>query len=409
MSETDTSPLAGARRAWPLLLSFGMSSFALGLSQPIVPLFSLDLGASAVAVGFVLSARWASRLVVDMPLGAISERRGRRAVFVGGTALEALAGLVAALSPSWEWLVLARMIEGVGVGATTTAGLAAAADLSAPGSRGRMLSWYGSAQLFGFWFGPLVGGALGSAFGLRAPLLLYAVIAACALLPALLVRDTATSPRQTGSHRAAFGQLFRSRDFLLIALVSFVVFFTMTGALMTAMPLFAVQELHAGADFVGLALFLSSTVAFLLLYPSGLLSDRRGRRGVIVALLGVTAVALFLLASASSAPVVLVAVLVLGAGSALRGPATAAYVMDAGQHAGHGTTAGAFRALGDIGSTLGPIVASVTFAISFRSFFIVNACIALAIGLVFWRFAHPNPGARYRDEVAIGSDSPAGL
>lgn len=398
MSRADTAPLASARRAWPLLLSFGLSSFAIGLSQPIVPLFSLDLGASAIAVGFVLSVRWASRLVVDMPLGALSERRGRRAVFTSGVVLVALAGLISALSPTWQWLLLARAVEGVGVGATTTAGLAAAADLSTPLTRGQMLGWYQSAQLLGFWFGPLIGGAVGGAFGLRAPLALYAAIAAVAILPALLVRDDATAPRHTGSNRAAFGALFRSRDFMLIALVSFVVFFTMTGALMTAMPLFAVQEMNAGPGFVGLALFLSSTVGFLLLYPSGLISDRRGRRGIVVLLLAAMGLALLLLGLANSGPIVLLAVLGLGAGNSLRGPATAAYVMDAGRHAGYGATAGAFRALGDIGSTLGPIVASLTFVMSYRTFFIVDAVIAVAVGLVFWRYASPDPG-RIREEV----------
>ena len=224
------------------------------------------------------------------------------------------------------------MVEGVGVGATTTAGLAAAADLSTPLTRGRMLSWYQSAQLLGFWFGPLIGGLV-ACVRIAWPLV-YAVIAAVAILPALLVRDTANAARHTGSHRAAFGALFRNRDFLLIALVSFVVFFTMTGALMTAMPLFAAHDMNAGPEFVGVALFLSSTVGFLLLYPSGLISDRRGRRGIIVALLAVAALALLLLAVATSGPIVLLAVLGLGAGNVLRGPATAAYVMDAGRHAG---------------------------------------------------------------------------
>ncbi len=394
MIQADPSTRATARRAWPLLLAFGLSSLGIGLSQPIVPLFSLELGASAVAVGFVLSARWASRLVVDMPLGALSERRGRSSVFAVGVALVAIAGTISALSPTWEWLLVARMVEGVGVGATTTAGLAAAADMSTARTRARMIGWYQSAQLLGFWFGPLIGGAVGGLFGLRAPLMLYAVIASVAILPALLVRDHVASPRHTGSHRAAFGALFRSRDFLLIALVSFVVFFTMTGALMTAMPLFAANQLAAGPGFVGVALFLASTVGFLLLYPTGLISDRRGRRGVVVVLLIATALALLVMAFAQSPAIVLAAVLGLGAGNALRGPATAAYVMDAGRHAGFGATAGAFRALGDIGSTLGPVVASLTFALSDRAFFMVDALIALVAGLVFWRFASANPGVQ---------------
>jgi MFS family permease len=191
---------------------------------------------------------------------------------------------------------------------------------------------------------------------------------------------------------AALRILARNRDFLLISGVSFVVFFTMTGAQFTALPLFAVDELNVGADFIGWALFLSNTVGFVMLYPSGIVSDRYGRRAIILVLLASMAVGLVAMALSTSAAWILLASLAMGGGNALRGPAMQAYVMDAGRAGGHGATAGAFRAIGDLGSTLGPMLATAMVGIGFRSFFLLNAAIVVVAFALFWRWAAARPG-----------------
>lgn len=378
---------------WPLLAALTLSSLGVGVSLPIIPLFSLELGASAFAVGLIVSLRWASRLIADIPVGTASEQFGRRVIFIGGILLVAMSGIASAMAPTWELLLIARVLEGVGAGMSTTAGLAAVADLSTPATRGRHLSAYQASQRLGYWFGPLVGGLVGAALDLRSALWVYAGLAIAAVVPALFVRESRQhAPVVHASPWGSLALLARSRDFRLISLVSFVVFFTMTGAQFTALPLLAANELKVDAAFVGWALFLSNTVGFALLYPSGAISDRYGRRMIIIILLATMAAGLVLLAAASNAAWILVAAIVMGGGNALRGPAMQAYVMDAGAHGGHGATAGAFRAVGDLGSTLGPIVATALIAIGYGTFFIVNAAIAVVALLVFWRWASARPG-----------------
>lgn len=378
---------------WPLLVALTLSSLGIGVSLPIVPLFALELQASAVIVGVIVAMRWASRLLADIPLGTASERYGRRLIFIGGIVLVAISGIASALAPSWEWLLLARIIEGIGAGGSSTAGLAAVADLSTPATRGRHLASYQASQRIGFWFGPLIGGIVGAGIDLRAALWVYAGLATLAIAPALLVRESRQhAPVSHASPLTALGTLARERDFLLISAVSFVVFFTMTGAQFTALPLYASEELGLEADFVGWALFLSNTVGFVLLYPSGAISDRFGRRTIIVVLLASMAAGLVMLALAGTAGWILLASVVMGGGNALRGPAMQAYVMDAGRASGHGATAGAFRAVGDLGSTLGPIAATAMIGIGYSGFFIVNAILALAALYLFGRYASARPG-----------------
>lgn len=391
MGEPGAEPPRASPRA--LLIALGLSSLGIGVSLPIIPLFALDLGAAAFAVGLIVAMRWASRLVADIPVGAASERHGRRFVFVAGIIGVAISGVLSAVAPSWEWLLFARVVEGIGAGMSTTAGLAAVADLSTPATRGRHLSSYQAAQRVGFWFGPLIGGSIAAATDLRMALWAYAALAIVAIVPAMFVSESRHhAPAVHASPITALRLLARNRDFLLISGVSFVVFFTMTGAQFTALPLFAVDELGVGADFVGWALFLSNTVGFAMLYPSGIVSDRYGRRAIILVLLAATAVGLVAMAASTSAAWILLASLAMGGGNALRGPAMQAYVMDAGRAGGHGATAGAFRAIGDLGSTLGPVLATAMIGIGFRSFFVLNAGLVLVALALFWRWATARPG-----------------
>ena len=378
---------------WPLLLALTLSSLGIGVSLPIVPLFALELQAAAVLVGVIVAMRWAARLVADIPLGTASERYGRRLIFVGGIVLVAISGIASALAPSWEWLLLARVIEGIGAGGSSTAGLAAVADLSTPATRGRHLASYQASQRIGYWFGPLIGGLVAASIDLRAAMWVYAAFALLAIIPALAVRESRQhAPATHGSPLAALGALARGRDFVLISVVSFVVFFTMTGAQFTALPLYASEGLGLSAGFIGWALFLSNTVGFALLFPSGAISDRFGRRAIIVALLATMAVGLLMLSISTTAAWILAASLVMGGGNALRGPAMQAYVMDAGRAGGHGATAGAFRAVGDLGSTLGPVIATAMLGVGFGAFFVLNAVlVAIALGC-FARWASARPG-----------------
>lgn len=298
------------------------------------------------------------------------------------------------MAPTWELLLIARVLEGVGAGMSTTAGLAAVADLSTPATRGRHLSAYQASQRLGYWFGPLIGGFVGATLDLRSALWVYAGLAVVAVIPALFVRESRHhAPVVHASPRESLALLARSRDFRLISLVGFAVFFTMTGAQFTALPLFAANELELDAAFVGWALFLSNTVGFALLYPSGAISDRYGRRMIIVVLLATMAIGLVILAAAGDATWILIASIVLGGGNALRGPAMQAYVMDAGRAGGHGATAGAFRAVGDLGSTLGPVVATALIVVGYESFFLVNAALAFVVLVAFRRWASASPGA----------------
>lgn len=373
-----------------MLGSLAVSTLAIGASLPVMPLFAAGLTASTTLVGLIVAMRWIARLAANLPAGIACERWGAGPVFLWGSVAVLVSGAGSALAPNWELLLAARVVEGVGAAMTITAAMTVIAQRSEAGTRGRDFSHLQTAQRVGYWLGPVIGGVVAAGYGYRAALWVYTGIALLALVPAFWVH---AGPVSAGQIRRAFGReawlVLAKPQFVMVGLVTFAVFFTMTGAQFTAVPFFIERVLELGPDVVGWSLFAANAVAFVLIYPSGMASDRFGRRPVILILLAITAVGLLWLPAVDSVLGVMVACVVLGAGNTLRGPATSAYLVEAVDDAPMGVALGLFRSAGDVGAALGPVAAGVLIGWGQGAFFFFNGGLILAVMLAFAIGARP--------------------
>jgi MFS family permease len=104
--------------------------------------------------------------VVAMPLlGAFSDARGRLPAFAIGLGAFAAGSAVTALAPSIGWLVVGRVVQGLGGGALVPLSLALAADLYPSGGRGIAIGAVAAVQEAGSVIGPVYGAALAAGLG----------------------------------------------------------------------------------------------------------------------------------------------------------------------------------------------------------------------------------------------------
>jgi ACDE family multidrug resistance protein len=384
-SSRPATPRAGGDDTTLLMLvSLALSTLGVGASLPVIPLFAATLTEATTIVGVVVAMRWIARLVVNVPAAVACERWGAGRVFRWGSVAMVASGVSSALAPSWEVLLLARVIEGVAAAMTITAAMTVIAQRGDGSRRGRDFGHLQTAQRVGYWLGPVIGGTVAAAAGFRAGLWVYTAIALVALLVALPLRAGCTpAARQRLSLRRDARVVLAKPQFVLVGLVTFVVFFTMTGAQFTAVPFFVESVLDMGPAVVGWSLFAANAVAFVLIYPSGYASDRFGRQYVILVLLAISAVGLFWLPAVDTVTELMAASVVLGAGNTLRGPATSAYLVEAVGDAPMGVALGLFRSAGDIGSALGPVAAGWLIGFGQGHFFVVNGALTLAVLTAF--------------------------
>ncbi|HXM57420.1 MAG TPA: MFS transporter [Candidatus Dormibacteraeota bacterium] len=104
--------------------------------------------------------------VVAMPLlGAFSDARGRLPAFAAALGAFAAGSIVTALAPALGWLVVGRVVQGLGGGALVPLSLALAADLYQGRSRGLAIGTVSALQEAGSVIGPVYGAALAAGLG----------------------------------------------------------------------------------------------------------------------------------------------------------------------------------------------------------------------------------------------------
>jgi EmrB/QacA subfamily drug resistance transporter len=173
-------------RKWWTLIAVSVATFMLLLDITVVntalPSIQKDLSASFTDLQWVIDAYTLALAAVVLTAGSLADRVGRRAVFVGGLAVFAIASLGAGLSPDATFLNISRAVQGIGAAAMFAVSLAMVAqEFPAGRERAAAMGVYGATIGVAVAIGPLVGGAITSGVGWRWVFFLNVPIGAAAI------------------------------------------------------------------------------------------------------------------------------------------------------------------------------------------------------------------------------------
>jgi MFS family permease len=162
------------------------------------------------------------------------------------------------------------------------------------------------------------------------------------------------------------------------------------GVRIALVPLFVAVALGREPLWAGIALTVFAVGDGAMLLATSGLSDRRGRRPVVVAGLGMVAVGTVCLGVLPTLPVLLVASLVAGAGGGLLQPAQGAAVADlVGSRRSGGPALSGFQMASDVGAIVGPLAAgALAQYVGFEAAFGVSGAVAVA-AMAVWLFTIP--------------------
>ena len=246
--------------------------------------------------------------------GALADRVGHGRVFRVGLALSAVAFVVAGAAPTFGWLLVGRVLQGLGGGCVygTAPGIVTLA--APPAARGRALGFLGAAMGLGLSAGPLAAGVLvdhvgwRAIFHVRVPLALLAFGAALAALPA------ASAPR--APRLVAAADLMR-RPVIAASALAFVANAGIFSIWLLA-PFYIVAARGLDASAAGVLFMLTPLGTTLAAAPAGRLADGIGPRVLVATGLGLEALGLGLLSRAdATTPIALLAAALFGAGFGL--------------------------------------------------------------------------------------------
>jgi MFS family permease len=371
----------------------------LGQERTVLPLLAeteFGLAAYTAALTYIL-AFGATKAVTNFFAGTLADRYGRKPVLVAGWLIGLPVPLLLIWAPSWGWVVAANVLLGVNQGLTWSITVIMKIDLAGPARRGLAMGLNEAAGYLAVAGTALATGALAAEYGLRpAPFLLGLAYAALGLgLSALFVRETRGHARHeaesTGGDQHAS---LSTRQ--VAALVSY-----REPALSSASQAGLVNNLNDGLAwglfpllFATAGLSLTQIGALAALYPAvwgigqlatGQLSDRYGRKPLIVAGMLAQAAALAWIAAADTFTAWGAAAILLGAGTAMVYPALLAAVGDVAHPAWRARAVGVYRLWRDGGFAVGALLAGLLAdAYGIRTATTAVAALTAASGLLVW-------------------------
>jgi MFS family permease len=343
-----------------------------GLERSTLPLIGRDefgITSAAAVLSFVVAFGLA-KAFTNLGAGALADRVGRRRLLILGWLAALPVPLLIAVAPSWGWVVAANVFLGVNQGLAWSMTVVMKIDLVGPRRRGFALGLNESAGYGGVALAAAAAGLLASEFASRDVLVVAgAVIAVVALAASVaFVRDTGAhvaeeqrlsdqpADRQPLALRDAFPEATFRRP-ALRACSQAGLFNNLNDALAWGLvPLFLAAH-GAGPGRIGLVAGVYPAVWAAAQIWTGHLSDRVGRKPLIVGGMLVQAVGLGLLAVSNGAlGAALAAAALVGLGTAFVYPTLIAAISDVVAPIERATMVGVYRFWRDMGYVVGGLV-----------------------------------------------------
>jgi DHA1 family bicyclomycin/chloramphenicol resistance-like MFS transporter len=212
-----------------LTIACSLGMVASTIYVPSLPAIAIALQTSVARVQFTFVGYLVAFAVSMLILGPISDRYGRKRTMIFGIALSTLGSVVCVASQSIEFLIVGRIIQGVGLSGGMVVGRATIRDLYGRDGAAQILAGLSIAITLVQAFAPIPGGYLQAWVGWRANFACVAALAALALalviryVPDLRLGDA--PPPQSGYELArtmlgSYRSLSRSPRFLAYALTA---------------------------------------------------------------------------------------------------------------------------------------------------------------------------------------------
>lgn len=343
-----------------------------GIERTVVPLIGSEefgIKSTTLVVSFIVSFGVVKALA-NLVSGQLADTWGRKRVLVLGWLVGLPVPFMIIWAPNWGWVIAANALLGVNQGLAWSMTVVMKVDLVGPKSRGLAVGLNEFAGYLAVGVTAFLTGYLASRYGLRpVPIYLgigYAV--AGTVLSVLLIRDTRghlrleTSAHAQQSAPISFREVFALTSFrdrnLFAASQAGLVNNLNDGMSWGIFPLFF-ASFGLGVERIGILKAIYPATWGILQIVTGPLSDRWGRKGLIVAGMWIQAGGLFLTAATSRFEWWLVGSLLLGLGTAMVYPSLIAAVSDASHPSWRARSLSVYRFWRDLGYAIGALSAGL--------------------------------------------------
>jgi MFS family permease len=381
-----------------------------GVVAPVLPQYARNFGVTIAAATFVITAFALMRLCAAPASGLLVQRLGERRIYLTGLVIVAVSTGACAFAQTYWQLLVFRSLGGFGSAMFTVSSLGLMIRISPSDARGRVAGLFSSAFLVGSVGGPVLG-SLTVGLGLSAPFVIYgaALLIAVAVVFFRLRHSSLAAPDVETEPAISVRTALRNRAYRAALFSNFATGWTAFGLRIALVPLYVVEVLGHGAGMAGLALATFAIGNVSAVIPSGYLSDRIGRRKLMICGLTVSALTTALVGFTDSLPLFLAAAYVTGAATGMFiSPQQAAVADIIGSKSRGGTAVATFQMMSDFGAILGSLaVGQIAEHLTFGSAFVISGVILLvaAVGWIFAQETRPPTSTEHTSARPLGPEA----
>jgi MFS family permease len=364
------APTRSFKEVWLISIGHTLTHWYPATFYLLLPLIGKELGLSYSQIGLIMTCQSIAAAVSNIPGGMFVDTVGRKGYLLALSLFwVGFPYLLMGFSHGYWVLLVCVSLVGIGNNLWHPTAIPTLASRF-PARKGLVLSIHGMGGNVGDAVAPLVIGALLATLTWRQVVFVNVVpgvVIACLILVYLgslrLAGEAAEKkPAKEGQTLAEYFRglrmLLQNKKLILLTVSSSFRTMTQTG-LLTFLPLFLAYEMGYSPLWVGACMFLLQAAGFAASPIAGHLSDRMGRRSILMSSMAMTGVVLFLMAVAGRSSVFIFFIAVLGFFLYAVRPVLQAWVLETTPKTMGGTSIGLLFGAQHIGSALGPVVGGV--------------------------------------------------
>ena len=371
---------------------------------PLLPMFAASLGAGDVLLGFIVAVSTLTGMVLKPFVGILSDRTGRRAWLLVGTAVFTGMPFVYGLVDSPDKLVLVRVVHGLATAIYGPVTLAYVAELSRS-KRAERLGWFSMARNAGYVVGPAAAGVLLLRMDPVQVFTVIGLLSSLAFLPLALLPETKPVARK---HRPPFVKqamqaitaASRSSGVWLAGGMSAQVLIA-EYAIKTFLPVYALSQ-GVNIAVVGAYFALQEGTHLVLAPLGGRLGDRLGHMPTVALGMAAMAIGLLTLSFGHDTGALALSAVLIGTAQALVFPSALASVATTVSERDLGACMGLVGAMKNSAKVAGPILAGLLihrFGLEFTLTSMGVMLVGVALGIyLIWK-----SGFRRTDSLAVAT------
>lgn len=390
---TAAAPRRAWRELWLITIGHGLTHWYPATFYLLLPLIGHELGLSYSQIGLVMTCQYVASAIANVPGGILVDTVGRKGLLMALSLFwVGFPYLLIGFTHSYAMLLLCIALVGFGNSLWHPTAIPTLGSRY-PDRKGLVLSLHGMGGNVGDAIAPVVVGTALAVFSWREVVVMNVApgLVVAALMFAFLgsmrlgLKKHPAEGQSLREYVQGLRQLFANRSLILLSTGSS--FRTMTQtALLTFLPVYLANAMGYSPAVVGACLFALQAAGFAAAPVAGHLSDRMGRKTILMSSMLSSAVVLALMAVLGGSPAFIALIAVLGFFLYATRPVIQAWLLDSTPKNMGGSCIGVLFGAQAIGASLGPLFGGLVadrYGL-LATFYFLACTIVVANLLVLW-------------------------